>query len=67
VLPKREGTSPFAKYRGIGNPGIPSGIENIVLYFREVRGHDPDEDEWEQAYELAKEESARTKRVHEGD
>jgi AbrB family looped-hinge helix DNA binding protein len=62
VLPKREGTSPFAKYQGIGNPGIPSGIENIVRYFREMRGHDPDEDEWERAYELAMEAKARAKK-----
>jgi len=59
VLPNREGQSPFAKYRGIGNPGIPSGIENIRRYFREIRGHDPDEDEWERAYELAVENQER--------
>ena len=62
VLPKRDGTSPFAKYQGIGNPGIPSGIENIVRYFREIRGHDPDEDEWEEAYEAAMRAKAQTKK-----
>jgi antitoxin PrlF len=62
VLPKRAGTSPFAKYQGIGNPGIPSGIENIVRYVREMRGHDPDEDEWEEAYELAMKEKAQAKK-----
>ncbi len=30
--------SPFAKYRGIGNPGIPSGREGIRRWFREMRG-----------------------------
>jgi antitoxin PrlF len=28
----------FEKYRGIGNPGIPSGREGIVRYFRKMRG-----------------------------
>lgn len=32
--------SPFAKYRGIGNPGIPHGIEGINRWLRELRGHD---------------------------
>ncbi len=62
VLPKRKGESPFAKYRGIGNLGIPSGREEILRYVREMRGHDPDEDEWEQAYELAMREKAPTKK-----
>jgi antitoxin PrlF len=31
--------SVFAKYRGIGNPGIPSGRERVVRKVREVRGH----------------------------
>jgi len=53
VLPKRAGSSPFAKFRGIGNLDIPSGREAVVQYCREMRGHDPDEDEWERAYELA--------------
>ena len=30
--------SPFAKYRGIGNPGIPSGKKAIVQRIRELRG-----------------------------
>ncbi len=30
--------SPFAKYRGIGNPGIPSGRKAIVRWVRELRG-----------------------------
>jgi AbrB family looped-hinge helix DNA binding protein len=30
--------SPFAKYRGIGNPGIPSGREGIRRWSREKRG-----------------------------
>jgi AbrB family looped-hinge helix DNA binding protein len=57
VLPKREGESPFAKYQGIGNHGIPSNTD-IVQYVREMRGHDADEDEWERAYELAAKGSA---------
>ena len=30
--------SPFAKYRRVGNPGIPSGREAIQRWVREVRG-----------------------------
>ena len=30
--------SPFAKYRGIGNPGIPSGRKAILRWVRELRG-----------------------------
>jgi antitoxin PrlF len=30
--------SPFEKYRGIGNPGIPSGRKAIVRWLRERRG-----------------------------
>ena len=30
--------SPFAKYRGIGNPGIPSGRQAIRRWMREGRG-----------------------------
>ena len=30
--------SPFAKYEGIGNPGIPTGREGIIKYFRKLRG-----------------------------
>lgn len=62
VVPKREGESPFAKYQGIGNPGIPSGRENILRYFREFRGHDPDEDEWEAAYEASMQAKAQAKK-----
>lgn len=37
VRPVRE-KSPFAKYRGIGNPGIPSGRKAMVERVRELRG-----------------------------
>lgn len=30
--------SPFARYRGIGNPGIGSGKRAIVKWLRELRG-----------------------------
>jgi AbrB family looped-hinge helix DNA binding protein len=40
VTPRRAGESVFAKYQGIGNPGIGSGREQILAYFRELRGHD---------------------------
>ncbi len=30
--------SPFAKYRGIGNPGIGSGRKAIAQWLRELRG-----------------------------
>jgi AbrB family looped-hinge helix DNA binding protein len=30
--------SVFAKYRGIGNPGMPSGREHVVRKVRELRG-----------------------------
>ncbi|HEV3305664.1 MAG TPA: AbrB/MazE/SpoVT family DNA-binding domain-containing protein [Candidatus Sulfotelmatobacter sp.] len=30
--------SAFAKYRGIGNPGIGSGRKNIARWLRELRG-----------------------------
>jgi AbrB family looped-hinge helix DNA binding protein len=30
--------SPFAKYRGIGNPGIPSGRAGISRWIKEMRG-----------------------------
>lgn len=33
---KRE--SPFAKYKGIGHPGIHAGRKAIIRYFREIRG-----------------------------
>jgi AbrB family looped-hinge helix DNA binding protein len=32
--------SPFAKYAGIGNPGIPRGRKAIIRYIRKMRGHD---------------------------
>jgi antitoxin PrlF len=31
--------SAFAKYSGIGNPGIPSGKRGINRWLREMRGH----------------------------
>ena len=37
VRPARR-ESPFAKYRGIGNPGLPSGRKAIVRRMRELRG-----------------------------
>lgn len=30
--------SPFAKYQGIGNPGVPRGRKAIVRYIRKMRG-----------------------------
>jgi antitoxin PrlF len=30
--------NPFEKYRGIGNPGIPSGRKAIVRHIRRLRG-----------------------------
>ena len=32
--------SPFAKFQGIGNPGIRGGRKAIVRYLRKMRGHD---------------------------
>ena len=37
VRPVRAG-SPFEKYRGIGNPGIPSGRKAVRRWIRELRG-----------------------------
>ena len=37
VVPVRTKSS-FAKYRGIGNPGIGSGRKNIARWLREMRG-----------------------------
>jgi AbrB family looped-hinge helix DNA binding protein len=37
VRPVRAG-SPFEKYRGIGNPGIPSGRKAVRRWLRELRG-----------------------------
>ena len=63
MVPKRAEESPFAKYRGIGNPGIPTGREAILRYLREATGRDPDEEEWEQAYERKAEKTVRTKKT----
>jgi antitoxin PrlF len=30
--------SPFEKFRGIGNPGVPRGKKAILRYIREMRG-----------------------------
>jgi hypothetical protein len=30
--------SPFAKFKGIGNPGIDSGRKRIIRWVRELRG-----------------------------
>jgi len=35
--------SVFAKYAGIGNPGIGSGRKAIQKWIREIRGHEDDE------------------------
>jgi antitoxin PrlF len=32
--------SPFAKYMGIGNPGIGKGRKAVLKWMRELRGHD---------------------------
>jgi AbrB family looped-hinge helix DNA binding protein len=37
VRPERK-ESPFEAYRGIGNPGIPSGRKALLRYFRRLRG-----------------------------
>lgn len=37
VRPLRQ-KSPFAKYRGVGNPGLPSGRKAIVERVRDLRG-----------------------------
>ena len=42
LRPKRK-ESPFAKYRGIGTPGIGSGREAVIKAVRELRGFDPDD------------------------
>ncbi len=41
------GESPFAKYRGSGNPGIATGAKSINKHVREIRGFDPDDTELE--------------------
>jgi len=38
VRPVRE-KSVFAKYRGIGNPGLPAGRKAVLKALREFRGH----------------------------
>ncbi len=40
VMPASRNESVFEKWRGIGNPGLPSGREAIIQYVRELRGHD---------------------------
>ena len=35
--------NPFEKYRGIGNPGIPSGRDAILREIRTMRGHDEED------------------------
>jgi len=42
VRPVRE-KSPFEAYRGIGNPGLPSGRKAVLKALREFRGHIEDE------------------------
>lgn len=42
IAPVRE-ESPFAKYAGIGNPGIGKGRKAIEKYMRELRGYEDDE------------------------
>ncbi|HLA95193.1 MAG TPA: AbrB/MazE/SpoVT family DNA-binding domain-containing protein [Pyrinomonadaceae bacterium] len=42
VTPARE-KSLFAKYRGIGNPGLASGRESVLNAIREIRGHEESE------------------------
>jgi antitoxin PrlF len=37
VRPERT-QNPFEKYRGIGNPGIPSGRKALIRWLRERRG-----------------------------
>ena len=44
ITPIRKGST-FAKYRGIGNPGIGSGRKAVVDFIREMRGHDDFDDE----------------------
>lgn len=42
VTPARD-KSAFAKYRGIGNPGLVSGRESVLAAVREIRGRSGDE------------------------
>jgi AbrB family looped-hinge helix DNA binding protein len=38
VRPASQSGSALEKYRGIGNPGLPSGRKAIVKYVRDLRG-----------------------------
>ena len=42
VTPARS-SSTFAKYQGIGNPGMASGRESVLRALREIRGSNSDE------------------------
>jgi AbrB family looped-hinge helix DNA binding protein len=42
VRPVRE-KSAFERYRGIGNPGLPSGRKALLKALREFRGHPEDD------------------------
>jgi hypothetical protein len=37
--PDKKSESPFEKFRGIGNPGIPRGKKAIIRCIREMRGN----------------------------
>jgi hypothetical protein len=37
LLASKQGSA-FAKYRGIGNPGVPSGRASVVRLVRQLRG-----------------------------
>ena len=41
VRPARK-KSPFAKYRGIGNPGMDSGRKAVIKQLGELRGREPE-------------------------
>jgi antitoxin PrlF len=36
--------SPFARYRGIGNPGLDSGRKAVLQKIRELRGHEAEQE-----------------------
>ncbi len=40
VLPEEAEESVFEKWRGIGNPGLPTGRKALLEYMHEMRGHD---------------------------
>lgn len=42
ITPARN-ESAFAKYQGIGNPGMEAGREAVLRAIREIRGHEEDE------------------------